>query len=203
MAEHVTRRSPLGHSGDRLAEVAHATGGAVSLSEVPFLAQINLRLDSKGPAADAVAAELGMPLPTGAEASASSGPLTALWLGPDEWLVLGPAGTEGALESRLRSAVGDEHASVVDVSAQRTTLRVAGPRTRDLLALGCALDLHPRSFGTGNCAQTTLAKAQVVLVGREPDDGEGSAFWILVRASFATYLVEWLIDASVEFSTAG
>jgi sarcosine oxidase subunit gamma len=84
---------------------------------------------------------------------------------------------------------------VVDVSAQRTTLLVAGPRARDLLAMGCALDLHPRSFGEGTCAQTTLAQAQVVLVGRE-----GGAFWVLVRASLAAYLVDWLFDASIEFS---
>jgi sarcosine oxidase subunit gamma len=201
MAEHTERRSPLADAAGRLAEATRAAGGAVSLAEVPFLAQLNLRLDPKGPAADTVALELGAPLPTEPGAS-SSGQLTVLWLGPDEWLVVGPAGTEGELEARLRSAIGDAHASIVDVSAQRTTLLVAGPRARDLLAMGCALDLHPRSFGAGSCAQTMLARAQVVLVGRDPGDGDpgGAAFWVLVRASFATYLVDWLVDASVEFS---
>jgi heterotetrameric sarcosine oxidase gamma subunit len=37
---------------------------------------------------------------------------------------------------------------VVDVSAQRTTLRLRGEHARDLLAGGCSLDLHPRVFGT-------------------------------------------------------
>ena len=106
---------------------------------------------------------------------------------------MGPPGTEGELEARLRSAIDAAHASVVDVSAQRTTLLVSGPRARDL---------HPRSFGEGSCAQTLLARAQVVLVGRDPgEDGGAPAFWVLVRASFAAYLVDWLIDASVEFST--
>jgi sarcosine oxidase subunit gamma len=194
MAEHTERRSPLTDAAGRLAEATRAAGGAVSLAEVPFLTQINLRLDPKSPAAEAVALELGVALPTGPGA-ARSGELTVLWLGPDEWLVVGPPGSEAGLESRLRSAIGDEHAAVVDVSAQRTTLRVAGPRARDLLATGCALDLHPRAFGEGACAQTMLARAQVVLVGRE-----AVVFWVLVRASFAAYLVDWLIDASLEFT---
>lgn len=202
MAEHTERRSPLAHTAGRLADVTRATGGAVSLAEVPFLAQVNLRLDPKGPAAGAVGLELGLPLPTEPGTSARCGELTVLWLGPDEWLLVGPPGTERELEARLRSAIGAGHASAVDVSAQRTTLLVAGPRARDLLALGCALDLHPRSFGEGNCAQTMLARAQVVLLGRDPGEGDGGApaFWVLVRASFAAYLVDWLIDASVEFS---
>ncbi|GAA1800249.1 sarcosine oxidase subunit gamma [Planosporangium flavigriseum] len=199
MAEQtLLRQSPLAFAADRLAEVTRATGGAVYIAELPFLTQLNLRLDPKGPAAEAGALELGVPLPTGPGA-ATSGPagsdeLTVVWLGPDEWLVIGPPGTESDLAARLRSAIGDEHAAVVDVSAQRTTLELSGPRARDLLASGCALDLHPRVFGEGASAQTLLARAQVILVGRR--DG---AFRVLVRASFAAYLVDWLIDASVEY----
>jgi sarcosine oxidase subunit gamma len=70
---------------------------------------------------------------------------------------------------------------------------VGGPRARDLLAHGCALDLHPRVFGPGRCAQTMLARAQVVLLPR-PDD-----FLVLVRSSFAAYLSEWLLDAATEY----
>ncbi|MGW0201911.1 sarcosine oxidase subunit gamma family protein, partial [Nonomuraea sp. NPDC003201] len=62
-------------------------------------------------------------------------------------------------------------------------------------AHGCALDLHPRAFGPGRCAQTMLARAQVVLVPRE--DG----FLVLVRSSFAAYLAEWLLDAAAEYVT--
>jgi sarcosine oxidase subunit gamma len=190
----VLRRSPLTLAAERLAGVESATGGAVTLAEVPFLTQLNLRLDPTSPAADAVAAELGVALPT-RPGSAGTGGVTVLWLGPDEWLVVGAPGTEGELEARLRSALSGAHSSIVDVSAQRTTLLLGGPGARDLLALGCALDLHPRSFGTGDCAQTMLARAQVALVGREAGE-----FWLLVRASFAAYLVDWLVDASTEFT---
>ena len=122
--------------------------------------------------------------------------LTALWLGPDEWLLVGAPGTQRELESRIRAAAGDEPVSVTDVSAQRTTLLVAGPRARDLLAHGCPLDLHPRVFGPGRCAQTPLGRTQVVLVAR---DEPGAGFWVLVRSSFAGYLTDWLLDAATEY----
>ncbi|MFD4506569.1 sarcosine oxidase subunit gamma [Streptomyces sp. NPDC058457] len=188
-------RSPLADAAHRLAAVTRSSKGALRLAELPFLAQVNVRLDAKSPAADAVALALGFQLPLEPDTVVHAGEVTAVWLGPDEWLVVGRPGTERDLESRIRTAAGDEPVAVTDVSAQRTTLLVGGPRARDLLAHGCALDLHPRAFGPGRCAQTTLARTQVVLVAR---DETRAGFWVLVRSSFAGYLVDWLLDAAVE-----
>ncbi|MET9882112.1 sarcosine oxidase subunit gamma family protein [Streptomyces sp. NPDC006430] len=190
------RVSPLSQYAERLARATRASHGALRLAEIPFLTQVDVRLDSKGPAADPVALALGFPLPSEPNTVARGGELAALWLGPDEWLVVGPAGARTHLEARLRGAVGDRYAAVVDVSAQRTTLLVAGARSGELLAHGCSLDLHPRSFGPGRCAQTTLARAQVALV---PLDAPGPGFQVLVRSSFAGYLAEWLLDAASEY----
>ncbi|MEV5149788.1 sarcosine oxidase subunit gamma family protein [Streptomyces sp. NPDC052727] len=197
-APSVRQRSPLAHVADRLAATTRSTGGAIRLAELPFLAQVNVRLDAKSPAAEAVGLALGFQLPLEPNTVVRSGELTALWLGPDEWLVVGLPGTQRDLQARIRAAAGDEPVSVTDVSAQRTTLLVAGPRARDLLAHGCALDLHPRAFGPGRCAQTNLARTQVVLVARDEDR---AGFWVLVRSSFAGYLTDWLLDAAVEHST--
>jgi sarcosine oxidase subunit gamma len=189
------QHSPLADAAHRLAAVTRSSRGALRLAELPFLAQVNVRLDAKSPAADAVGLALGLQLPLEPNTVVHAGDVTAVWLGPDEWLLVGRAGTERDLEGRIRSAAGDEPVAVTDVSAQRTTLLVAGPRARDLLSHGCALDLHPRAFGPGRCAQTTLARAQVVLVAR---DESRAGFWVLVRSSFAGYLVDWLLDAAVE-----
>ncbi|MEU6775020.1 sarcosine oxidase subunit gamma family protein [Streptomyces sp. NPDC046759] len=190
------QRSPLSAAAHRLAAATRSSKGAIRLAELPFLAQVNVRLDAKSPAADAVGLALGLQLPLEPNTVVHAGEVTAVWLGPDEWLVVGRRGTEGDLEGRIRSAAADEPVSVTDVSAQRTTLLVAGPRARDLLAHGCALDLHPRAFGPGRCAQTTLGRTQVVLVAR---DEPRAGFWVLVRSSFAGYLVDWLLDAAVEY----
>ncbi|MEH0467693.1 sarcosine oxidase subunit gamma [Streptomyces hayashii] len=188
--------SPLARSAGRLAAATRASRGAVRLAELPFLAQIGVRLDAKGAAAAGVGLALGLQLPLEPNTVARAGEVRVLWLGPDEWLVVGPAGSRQDLERRIRDGVGDEPVAVTDVSAQRTTLLVSGPRARDLLAHGCALDLHPYAFGAGRCAQTTLARTQVVLVAR---DDPGAGFWVLVRSSFAGYLTDWLLDAATEY----
>jgi heterotetrameric sarcosine oxidase gamma subunit len=103
----------------------------------------------------------------------------ALWLGPDEWLVLG--GRE--------QDYGDQPAAV-DTSANRVCLELSGEGAAEVLARGCALDLHPSVFPPGRCAQTLLARAQVILYRTEEH-----AFRLLVRPSFADYVRAWLRDA--------
>jgi sarcosine oxidase subunit gamma len=103
----------------------------------------------------------------------------ALWLGPDEWLVLG--GRE--------SDFADANAAV-DVSANRVCLELAGPGAAGVLARGCALDLHPSVFPPGRCAQTLVARAQVILWRVDAE-----TFRLLVRPSFADHLRAWLRDA--------
>jgi len=104
---------------------------------------------------------------------------TILCLGPDEWLVLG-----GHEEDYPRAA------ATVDVSAGRVVLELSGTDAVEVLAQGCSLDLHPSVFAPGSCAQTLLARAQVILV--RPDERR---FLLLVRPSFAPYLRAWLEDA--------
>ncbi|TQS25765.1 sarcosine oxidase subunit gamma [Microbispora sp. KK1-11] len=189
------RRSPAAAYAARF-EAASA-GGGLRLAEIPFLTHVNVRVDPKSPAAERIGTAIGVRLPLEPGTAVSGGDLTVLWLGPDEWLVTGPDGAAPGLLERLTEAADGEHVSIVDVSAQRTTLVVAGDRARDVLAHGCALDLHPRVFGPGRCAQTMLARAGVVLVAGE--DG----FRLLVRSSFAAYVAEWLLDASVEYVAGG
>ena len=187
------RRSPLARLADRLA----AAGGAperIRLTEVPFLTQLTLRVTPGTPAAEAAARALGTPLPTQPNTTSVAGDLEVLWMGPDEWLVVAPAGSDER-RNALEQALDAGDATVVDVSAQRTAIEVAGADARDLLLKGCALDLHPRVFGVGRCAQTQLARAQVVLVPRTDEP----AYRVFVRASFAEYLAEWLLDAAAEY----
>jgi len=100
-----------------------------------------------------------------------------LWLGPDEWLVL------GATEADYPEA-----AAAVDVSANRVAFELAGDCAGDVLAQGCSLDLD--ALTPRRCAQTLLGRVQVILV--RPD----AATWlVLPRPSFAPYLRAWLEDA--------
>ena len=91
------------------------------------------------------------------------------------------AGTRRAIAAELEAAIAGAFATVLDLSANRTTLELAGPCARDVLATGCSIDLHPRAFGPARCAQTTVARTQVIL--DQVDDRP--AFRLHVRGSFA------------------
>lgn len=193
-AENTPGRSPLGEWTARLAELAPA----VRVREQPFLTQLTVRVrDARARAA--IGAALGVELPsTPCSFTRGAGPhgeLEVLWMGPDEYLVLASPGVRD-LEDAIRLALGDAVGAVVDVSAQRTTLALSGPRVRDVLAHGCAIDLHPSAAPTGTCVQTLLAQAGIVLMVTDAGRDE---FALLVRSSFAGYLAAWLIDASVEY----
>jgi sarcosine oxidase, subunit gamma len=170
----------------------------VQIEPRPFVAMADLRLDATGPAAAAVAEYLGVALPTTPSTFAESETATVIWLGPDEWLVTSASRTPQELETALREVLA-EGGTVVDVSAQRTTLLLRGKHVRDLLSGGCALDLHPRVFARGAAAQTLLGLAGVVLMAL---DDTGTEYQIVVRPSFAGYLTSWLLDATLEYRTA-
>jgi sarcosine oxidase subunit gamma len=179
-----TVRSPLDPRLQDLAAVAAASDGAVVLEHVPFLAQVDLRLDPS----DAGLAPY--PLPVEPNTAWEEGPRAALWLGPDEWLVLGPPGAGPDIVAELLGALGGTHRSIVDVSASRVALELSGPDAKELLSKGCSIDLEPRGgWTTGSCAQTLLARVPVILHERPETTG------VLVRPSFAEYLVDWLIAA--------
>ena len=177
-------RDPLAHRLNDLSGVGVRTGGGVIIEHVPFLAQVDVRLDA------ALAGQAPYPLPITPNTVWEDGPRAALWLGPDEWLVLGQPGAGPEIVGELEAALDGSHGSIVDVSANRVALELSGSRAKEVLSKGCALDLHPRMWRSGLCAQTMIARAQVILHERSDTTG------ILVRPSFADYLVDWLIDAS-------
>jgi sarcosine oxidase, subunit gamma len=194
-AETLTRTAPLAAWGDALG----ALPDGAQITPRPFVAMADLRVDPAGSAAAAVAEHLGVALPTTPSTYAESETVTVVWLGPDEWLVTSPFRTPEELETGMREAVSGE-GSVVDVSAQRTTVRLRGVHVRDLLAGGCSVDLHPRVFGRGAAVQTLLGQAGVVLMAL---DDTGTHYQLVVRSSFAGYLTAWLDDAATEYRTAG
>jgi len=98
----------------------------------------------------------------------------------------------GALRQNVRTLLtvlaGSELWAVVKANAYgHGAVDVA----RAALESGCPIDLHPRVFRAGQCAQTLLARASVILwqLTEEP------RYRLLVRPSFAAYVAAWLTDA--------
>lgn len=191
MAETLTARSPLG-TADGAALRTHGDPAAVELRELQASVMLDLRLDP----ADAVALSaaetaLACKLPLVPNRSVAAGARMALWLGPDQWLIVLPP----ADPVPLAQALAGHHASVVDVSDLRAIFELAGPRAPDVLRKGCAVDLHPREFRPGFCALTALARVRAAI----RQAGERPAYQVWVERSYAEYLWNWLMDAMREF----
>lgn len=162
----------------------------VTLRERPFHTMLTLRVPPISPQASRAAEALAVSLPQQCGEVARTGQHAVLWLGPDEWLVVSAADATN-LREQLNAALGSDHGAVVDVSANRTTLELAGGAARDVLDAGCALDLHPRAFGPGTAVTTQVGPVPLILW--QTDDAP--TYRLLPRSSFADYLTHWLLDA--------
>ncbi len=149
---------------------------------------VNLR----GSAADkefvsAAEAALGQPLPLAAN-TVSIADHRVYWLGPDEWQVVTALAAVNELVATLEDRLAGRHVAINNVSGGQVALHLEGSDVPDLLARGCTLDLHPDVFGPGDCAQSGLAKANVLIgcIDASP------VYEIIVRRSFSEYLLRWL-----------
>lgn len=118
-----------------------------------------------------------------------------IWLGPDEWLILTDVTELDSLKDDLTRALIKSHSALVDVSDNSTIIEIKGRYSREVLMKGCSLDIHPSVFQTGCSAQTDLGLANIILLKTADDP----VYQIIVRASFASYLWDWLVDAAHEF----
>ena len=191
------RMSPLGRSPaaepNRLIEWPR-----LRVEELAFRAMLVLHGRTGVPRfAQGVARVLGRPPPDAPNTFVESrfGPeaVVIAWAGPEEWFVIGQEEGTSGLRVALRQAIPDADGAVVDVSSGFTLFSIEGEQARDLIAAGCTIDVHPREFGAGRCAQTLYARTGVCLLQRD----ETPRFEMMVRRSYADWLWRWM-DASAE-----
>jgi sarcosine oxidase subunit gamma len=137
------------------------------------------------------------------------GARATLWLGPDEYLLLGGIDGRQVIDERqvatdesqaaeaagaLELALGRIPHSLVDISHRQFALEVSGPHAATILSGGCPLDLDLSEFPVGMCTRTVFAKADIVLWRTQED-----AFHVEVWRSFAGYVTGLLREIAVEF----
>lgn len=134
-----------------------------------------------------LSAALGVELPRRPKSSARTGTRRALWLGPDEWLLID---AEGSGLADALSGVEALH-SAVDVSHRNVAVLVEGPAAEAVLSAGCPQDLRVTSFPEGAASRTVFGKAETVIhrVGAQ-------SFHVEVWRTFATYVFDLLEDAA-------
>lgn len=114
----------------------------------------------------------------------------ALWLGPDEWLLLAPTSEAGHIPTSIARALGRTPHSLVDISARNVGLVVTGPSSEDVLNTGCPLDLDRTAFPFGMCTRTLFGKAEIVLWRTAAD-----AFRLELARSYLPYVIGLLAKA--------
>ena len=144
-----------------------------------------------GPEA-AVAAGLafGATLPMEPLRSQTVGQRSALWMGPDEWLLLAED-SDPALGANLEAGLASIPHALVDVSHRQSALDVSGPGAERLLNAGVILDLDRSAFPVGMVVRTLLTKAEIVLWRRGPE-----LFRVEFSRSFGPYVAALLARAA-------
>lgn len=190
-------KSPLGGA-------SHGDKSSIKMEEIPFTPMWDLRVDPNSSAFTAVNVALGLTLPTtvgkvsrvnatclgqtGYDKDAKG--LSALCLGPDQWMLTGTADAMDLL-NHVRAM---HHISITDISAQRTKLEVYGPNSVEVLEHVWEQDLRKKNFGIDNCSQGIMFRTPVIMWHCCTD-----CYILFVRASFAEHLWEALVDATVEY----
>jgi len=169
--------------------------GGIDLVERPFVGKVNLRADPADAAiAEAVQGVLGRALPLEPNTVGATDEYTVFWLGPDEWQIHCREDGQWELADALGRALAGRHAAVVDVSDYYLVMRLSGDKAREVLEKAVPLDLHPRAFPGGRCAQTRLAHATVLLHKLAED-----CIDLQVRWSFAEYVWSYIVDGTREY----
>ena len=174
--------------------VAAPDGGKAGLRvrEVAHIGKINIRGTKS--IAKVIWNHTGCDFPPANNMVSSAGARHIVGLGPDEALLLCEAGMERDLRRKISADLAGQHFAATNVTDALCVLQVEGPEVRAVLAKGCALDLHPGKFGPGQCAQTVLAHAGVTIIATDEN-----CFLLICRTSFASYTLDWLQDAALEF----
>ena len=200
MSDAIRAESPLVERVTAERKAASPANAGVTLRERALLGYLNLRGDPSDEAfLEAARGAIETSLPVAPNTVAEGDSVRAYWLGPNEWLLVTAEGADRALRDRLEEGLAGRSFAVCEVSGYYTTVELSGAHARDVLEKGCTLDLHPRVFRPGQCAQTLLSHATVVL---RPLDEAGTGFELIVRRSFADYVFVWIEDAADEFALA-
>jgi len=142
-------------------------------------------------AADAAGRGFGVALPAQAGRAACDGRCAALWLGPDEWLLLLPEDDVAAVTRRMGETLAGIAHALVDVGHRQAALWVRGALAATVLNAGCPLDLDVSVFPSGACTRTQFGKAEIVLWRTEEN-----SFHVEIARSLVPYVAGLLVAAA-------
>jgi sarcosine oxidase subunit gamma len=174
----------------------------VGIEDTGLRGQVLLKGDLAGAELAAALAEVaGVEVPPVWGLRMAGGPMAggpgAVWMAPDELLLLVPHAEAAAAVARLGEMLAGHHLAL-DVSDMRAVLRLTGPLAGEVLAKGVPCDLSDGAFPPGSARRTTTAGIAVALWRLEAEVWE-----IVALRSQARHLMAFLEDAARPGSEVG
>lgn len=169
----------------------------ITITEVPIAAAWNVQGDaSRADFTDQVAQQFSIALPIVPNTTARNDALVAFWLGPRSWLLIAhKPGSPLTDFADKRDALNRDGGALFELSASRVAYRIAGEHAGSVLASGCPLDLHARTFRAGDCAQSVFGRVNALLY--KPDNTP--TFIIMVARSFARDVWQALLHTAAQY----
>ena len=165
---------------------------SISMREISERGMIDLRgLASDQKFMAAVKSVIGFDLPKTPRTSATWGDLKALWLSPDQWMILCTRSKTTALLAELNAALGKIHSLAVDVSDMRAIIRLEGEGVRETLMKGSSLDLISNDYKAGAVRRMRFAEIAALL-----HVVEENVIDVYVFRSYAEYTWAFLTKAA-------
>jgi len=145
----------------------------------------------------AIGKNLNMILPTEANTSTSGEALTALWLSPDEWMLISnetiseDTNTYKVEDNLINNISKANLGAVTDVSDQFVMINIKGSKVFDLFATGSPFNFNEFKNKKGSVVQTILSHIDVIIQLTEINNVN-----LFVRRSFSEHLHSWLNDSA-------
>ena len=145
----------------------------------------------------AIGKNLNMILPTEANTSTSGEALTALWLSPDEWMLVSnkvvskDTNTYEVEDNLINNISKVNLGAVTDVSDQFVMINIKGNKVFDLFATGSPFNFNEFKNKKGSVVQTILSHIDVIIHLNEINEVN-----LLVRRSFSEHLYSWINDSA-------
>jgi sarcosine oxidase, subunit gamma len=162
-------------------------GGSAAVRLTPAAPASRISLRAPAGSLSALSGALGLTLPVKPKTSNSADGRHALWIGPDEWLII----DENEADLMAAAASSGALHSATDVSHRNTAIIVSGPGAETTVNGGCPQDLSLAIFPVGACSRTIFGKIEIVLL-RTADD----TFRVECWRSFADYAFGLLAESA-------
>lgn len=179
------------HTTSALAHRKEPINLSITMREMAGRGMIDLRgLATDKKFTKAAKEVLGLDLPKSPRTTNTWGDMKALWLSPDQWLILCPGDKAQKILTELNAALKGIHSLAVDVSDMRAIIRLEGEHARTTVMKGTSIDLTHGDYPPGTVRRMKFAEVGALLHIIEDDVIE-----VYVFRSYADYTWEFLLKA--------